>query len=410
LAAVYCSYGNEFYYTAEFGKDERATISHVNINKNKGFQFYAATDVVSILALRNAQIEKADHQFIQGKKYGPYFKRHVLYQMSDTAHQLSHLAEDGSYVDAKYLRHLIGADSPLRKELRVLDKDMRNFPDMQEANRVLLANSGLKSKGLFGAARQATNWMLRVSKTAHLRILFFDVMKLEAVSETDGGEPSTDKEFVNEYKDTNIVVDAYGQYAALAKLLSTYAKGWYKKLTTSKDSITDGHLRPQYTFFDVDTGRLACKNPNLQTIPSRSKLAKIIKRMFVAPPGAMLVRFDYSAHEVRGWSIVSGDKALAEVFRMGQKLRQIFIQDPSEANAKAVKEKGDVHLLNVKRLFNKIVEKKHPLRDAVKAVIFGLLYGKSTQSLGVDTKKGDLDAIKGTLNALRKELKQLEKV
>lgn len=410
LRAVFCSYDNDFYHTAAFSKEERTTIATININKDKGFHDYGAMDVVSILHIRAKQIEMANHQFIEDKKYGPYFKRHVQYQMSDTAHQLSHLAEDGSNVDAKYLRHLISADSPLRKELKALDRDMRNFPDVQEANALMLAASGLKSKGLFGAKHQASNWMVRLSKPAHLRILFFDVMKFEPISETDGGEPSADKEFVAEYKDTNLVVDAYGQYSALAKLLGTYAKGWYKKLTTSKDSVTDSHLRPQYTFFDVDTGRLACKNPNLQTIPTRSKLAKIIKRMFVAPSWGILVRFDYSAHEVRGWSIVSGDKALAEVFRMGQKLRQKYIADPSAENKAAVKLKGDVHLLNVKRLFNKIVEKSHPLRDAVKGVIFGLLYGKSTKTLGVDTKKGDLDVIKARLNTNRKELKQLEKV
>lgn len=409
LRAVFCSYENDFYHTAAFSKEERTTIATININKDKGFWDYGGMDVVSIINIRLKQIEMAGHQKIDDKKYSPYFKRHMLYQMSDTAHQLSHLAEDGSFVDARYLRSLIGNESPLRKELKVLDKDMRNYPEVQKANAALVAGSGLKAKGLFGAIAKTGNWLLRLSKPAHLRTLFFDTMNLDPISETDGGEPAVDKEFIGEYKDNNLVVEAYGQYQALSKLLSTYAKGWYKKLTTSKDSVTDSHLRPQYTFFDVDTGRLACKNPNLQTIPTRSKLAKIIKRMFIAPDWGILIRFDYSAHEVRGWSIVSGDKALADVFRMGQRLRQRYIADPSKENKDAVKSKGDVHLLNVKRLFNKIVEKSHPLRDAVKAVVFGLLYGKSSKTLGVDTKKGDIDAVKSKLNAYRKELKELEK-
>ena len=409
LRAVLCSYDNDFYHTAAFSKEERTTIATININTNKGFWDYGAMDVVSIINIRLKQIEMAAHQVIDDKKYSPYFKRHMMFQMSDTAHQLSHLAEDGSFVDARYLRSLIGNDSPLRKELKVLDKDMRNYPDIQRANEALVKASGLKAKGIFGKIAKTGNWMFRPSKPSHLRILFFDTMNLDPISETDGGEPAVDKEFIAEYKDNNLVVEAYGQYQALSKLLSTYAKGWYKKLTTSKDSVTDSHLRPQYTFFDVDTGRLACKNPNLQTIPTRSKLAKIIKRMFIAPDWGILIRFDYSAHEVRGWSIVSNDKALADVFRMGQRLRQKYIADPSKENKDAVKSKGDVHILNVKRLFNKIVEKSHPLRDAVKAVVFGLLYGKSSKTLGVDTKKGDIDAVKGKLNGYRKELKKLEK-
>lgn len=131
---------------------------------------------------------------------------------------------------------------------------------------------------------------------------------------------------------------------------------------------------------------------NLQQIPSRGKLAKIIKRMFIAPKGQLLIRYDYSAHEVRVWSYVGKDAVLAGIFKVGQKLRQMFIVDPSEENAKAIKEKGDIHILNVKRLLGKVVDKSSPLRDAIKAVIFGLLYGKSAETLGEDTKLGDKGA------------------
>jgi hypothetical protein len=146
---------------------------------------------------------------------------------------------------------------------------------------------------------------------------------------------------------------------------------------------------------------------NLQQIPSRGKLAKIIKRMFVAEKGYMLIRFDYSAHEVRVWSIASGDKVLAEAFRAGQKLRQQFIaaktDEEREELRKQLKTKGDIHIQNCFRFFNKWVTKDDPLRDAVKAVVFGVLYGKSAETLGVDTKKGDMDALKSKISALYDE-------
>lgn len=413
LAAIYCSYGNDHYLQkSAFMKADRATTGNVKPN-NKDFLMYAATDTVSIFHIRQAQIDKAGHQFIDGHVYRPFFHRHMLCQMSDTAHQLSHLREDGSLVDAKYLRYLTSSESPLRTEMRTLNRAFRVFPQAVEANRRIIGSAGIRSKGLFGAKRtEALNWGLSLSKPSHLRTLFFDVMGLEPLSETKGGQPSVDKEMVAQYKDKNQIVDAYGEYSKLSKLLSTYARGWYKKMRSNKDSVADGHLRPDYSSFDVTTGRLASKNPSLQTIPSRGKLVKIIKRMFIAPKGALLVRYDYSAHEVRVWSYVGLDRVLADIFRVGQKLRQKFIKDPTDENKKAIKLKGDIHILNVKRLLNKDVDKEHPLRDAIKAIIFGLLYGKSAETLGEDTKLGDkmaLMSVIGNKDTPEKEVLEAEK-
>lgn len=404
LAAVYCSYGNDFYYNAAFSKADRATTGNVKPS-DKNFLLYGATDVVSILHIRLEQIKKSGHQKIGSHNYKPYFVQHMLHQMSDTAHQLSHLREDGSLVDPKYLKFLTTTESPLRTEMKRLAGDFKIFPQAVEANAKIMQDSGLKTKGLnFGGIKaKAAAWVLSLSKPNHLRVLFFDVMGFEPVSETKTGTPSVDKIFIAHYKDKNPVVEALGDYTALSKLLGTYAKGWYKKLRSNSDSATDNHLRPDYSTFDVTTGRLASKNPSLHTIPARGKLTKIIKRMFVAPKGKFLIRYDYSAHEVRVWSYVGLDKALAAVFRVGQKLRQAYIANPTEENKKAIKLKGDIHILNVKRLLGKDVDKDHPLRDAIKRIIFGLLYGKSAETLGEDTKLGDKTELKELIGKLFKE-------
>jgi len=406
LAATYCSYGNDFYYTAKFSKDERASAGSIKPN-NPDFVLYGCTDVVSILHIREQQLKRAEHQFIDGKIYKPYFKRHMLYQMSDTAHQLSHLREDGSLIDIKYLRHLISKESPLLAEMKRIIKSLRTRPEVIKTNQELLADSGMKSRGLFGAVSKATSWAISFTKPTHLKKLFFEVMGLDPVSKTAKGEDAVDKTFIKEYQDKNLVVADYGEFAALKTLMSTYVRGWYKKVTSNKDSLTDSHLRPDYMV--IDTGRLATRNPSLQNIPTHGVLAKIIKKMFPSPKGMLLIRFDYSAHEVRVWSIISFDTVLAAAFKIGQSLRQAWIKTPTDEIKKDIKLKGDIHIANVKRLFNKIIDKSHPLRDAVKAVVFGLLYGKSAKTLGVDTKKGELVEIKSKLKALRDEKQLIEK-
>lgn len=105
---------------------------------------------------------------------------------------------------------------------------------------------------------------------------------------------------------------------------------------------------------------------------------------------------------------MAGDEELASVFRVGQKLRQEWIQNPTPELKDKIKLDGDVHLQNVKRFFNKIVEKSHPLRDAVKAVVFGVIYGKGAKTLGNDTKKAEIDELRAKINKLYTEKRELE--
>lgn len=398
LAPLYSSYGNDFYYTAKFSKNERDSAGSTKPT-DMGFLMYGSTDVVSLLAMRKEQIRRASFMKIDGKNYKPYFIRHMMYQMSDTAHSLSHMRNDGSAIARKEIKRLLSSESPLLKELDSTQGQLKIYKEVKQANKELLSESGFKAGSLFGSKKE--NWIFKMTKPAHKKKLFFDILNLEPLSQTETGEGAIDKAFINFYKDKNKIVSLYGDYQAITKLMSTYVKAWYKRLQTNLDEATDACLRADY--FLVDTGRLGSSRPNLQQIPSRGKLAKIIKGQFWAMPGYLLVQFDYSAHEVRMWGIAAQDEAVCDTFRMGQKLRQAFIADPSDENRKAVKEKGDVHILNVLRFFKKKVDKNHPLRHAIKAVVFGVLYGKGAETLGEDTKQNDLEVLKTEIAKLYDE-------
>jgi len=453
LAGTLCSMGNDFYLQESgFTKADRATVASVS-PKDPDFLRYGAMDVVSLVAMKDVQIKRSAFQTIRGRNYRPYFRTHMLYQMSDTVHQLSHLKEAGSMVDLKYLKSLTKPDSVLAKAIDELGDKFKTFPEVREANRQLLGDTGFKAKSLFSFGAKASGdkstggsdsvfgqWMFSFTKAAHKAKLFFDIMGYEAINKTAEGVPSVDKEFIETYKDRNFLISDYGEFQAASKMLSTNVRGYLKLLLRTADGRFDDHLRSDVIFFDVDTGRLASRSPNLQNIPNRGKLSKIIKEMFITPDGHLLIRFDYSAHEVKGWSLVSGDKVLAQTFKVGQKLRQEWIKaypskvikdkdgkdaklplpkeqvEAYEAELKGCKSKkreawliavlatnklaarlkkeGDVHIQNVFRFFQKWVEKSDPLRDAIKAVVFGTIYGKSAATLGHDTKKAELDALK----------------
>jgi DNA polymerase I-like protein with 3'-5' exonuclease and polymerase domains len=440
LAATLCAYGNDFYLQDRgFTKADRATVASVS-PRDKDFLDYGAMDSVSLLGIKTLQIERSRLQHIRGKNYRPFFVNHMIHQMSDTVHQLSHLKESGSMVNLKYLKSLTNPESVLAKAIEELGDEFKTFPEVQEANKQLLSESGFKAGSLFGSKKgSGSQWTFSFTKAVHKAKLFFDIMGYEPLNKTANGSPSVDKEFIETYKDRNFLIAKYGEFQEASRMLSTNVKGYLKLLLKTADGRADDHLRSDIVFFPVDTGRLASQNPNLMNIPNRGKLSKIIKEMFITPDGHLLIRFDYSAHEVKGWSLVSGDKVLAAVFKCGQSLRQAWIKEyPSQILkdkdgkdlklplapeltkkyetelksakdhqlkfikqvletsriAARLKKEGDIHIQNCFRFFQKWVEKSDPLRDAIKAVVFGAIYMKGATTLGHDTKKAELDALK----------------
>ena len=388
LDQIFQVYGNDHYERATFGKEDRANSELTRLD-NPSFLEYAATDVISIWNMIHMQQERAAYLQIGDKSFRPYFRRVVLTQMSNTVHVLSHMKQYGAAVDKTYLKHLKGGDSPLLKLIGGFEKKMLKFEEVKTTNRELLsANSSQKSHGgLFGQESLIFSF-----RTAQHRIkLFFETMGLKPLDFTKEKQPKVDKAFIAHYRKDHPLVDEFGKLTKLKKLWSTYIKGWWNKLLADIDGRQDWRLRADYGFFQVVTGRLNCYDPNLQQVPSRGDESNYIKRVFRSPLGTLHIKFDYSAHEVRCWAYVSGDEVLSSLFRVGQKLRQKLRKattvEEAEAILKQLKRDGDIHILNIKFFFDKWVEKSDPLRDAIKAVVFGTIYQKSAKSLARDIGK-----------------------
>lgn len=391
LEQIFMQYGNDYYKTAPFGKGDRANPELTKLS-NPDFVKYGVLDVQSIFGIHEKQIERASHLRVGSKPFTPFFKRLILKQFSNTVHVLSHMKQNGSTVDKDYLKLLISKESPLLDLIRKAKKELFEFPEVKKTNKILLAeSSGQQSnKGLFNRIQTVFKW----NKAPHLKSLFFGVMGLKPVSFSKKTKlPSTDKFFIKAYEGENELVKKFGEYQKLTKLYSTYVKGWWKVLQKNIDSLADFKLRPDYGFFAVVTGRLNSMKPSLQQVPAHGEVAKYIKRMFIALEGFLLIKFDYSAHEIRCWSYVSGDEVLADAFRIGQKLRQMFraALDPAkrEKIVAELKRKGDMHIANAFHFFGKWIDKSDPLREAIKKVVFGVIYGKGVKTLAKDIKQSE---------------------
>lgn len=407
LDQIFHYYNNEHYKTAAFSKEDRANSSLTKLD-NENFLEYAAMDTQSIFGIHLMQRKRAKNLYVDGKPFLPIFISLVHHQFDATVHVISTMREKGSTIDKPYLAFLKSNSSPLLGTISKLKKEFYESPDVKAVNKILIKESGQRSgKGLYGSKDPM---VFDLGKYDHKALLFFTRLGLKAVSFTKKTKvPQINKTFINAYKEENELVEKFGRYSKSFKLWSTYVKGWWNKIQSSIDSKEDYKLRPDYGFFDVVTGRLNSSNPSLQQVPSRGEEAKYIKRAFAAPPGTLHVKFDYSAHEVRVWSIVSYDTVLASVFKIGQALRQAFRRNPSDETKARIKKEGDIHIINVKFFFGIFVDKEHPLRDAIKAVIFGVIYGKSAKALSRDIKPKDSEKQKilDRIKEIDKELDEL---
>lgn len=419
LRQIVTSYGSDRYWPKNvggsgsntFGKDNRATIGHINLMEDEGHDalVYCANDACLPLAVMREQIRRASFiRISKTRTYEEVFVRHVSNQMSNTVHAISHMLQNGSHVSIKYLEMLLGKDSPLLKVKHSVTKEMMNLPSVQDANAQMLKGRKMQSKGLFAQAISVFD----IQKPESLQALFFDSLGLKPLRHTATGQPSVDKKFLLEYAPTVREAELVYDHRTAMKLHSTYVKGWLQKIKESLDAAADHCLRPSFGFLLV-TGRLNSFSPNLQQVPSRGASAYIIKQAFVPRPNRVNMDWDFNAAEVRKAAVLSGDEGLADAFKIGTKLRQELIQefdDEKKATLfKRLKTEGDVHIANVKRFFGMWVDKDHPLRQAIKNVVFGALYGLSVKSLARDLENEAKYRHRAIILKLEKEITKVKK-
>lgn len=115
------------------------------------------------------------------------------------------------------------------------------------------------------------------------------------------------------------------------------------------------------------------RNPNLQNIP-RDTTSKDIKRMFIAPPGKLIMQIDYSQAELRVLAAMAKEDTMIEWFKTGKDVHL------ASACLKWGKEYDDI--LRIYR------DEEHPefikwkaRRKQAKTINFGIVYGQSARKL-----------------------------
>lgn len=130
------------------------------------------------------------------------------------------------------------------------------------------------------------------------------------------------------YRGKDPLVDALLEYQDLNKLLTTYVTpytgGTVKRVTAGKEKfvekeslLIDGRVHASFKAHGAETGRFSSSEPNLQNIPSSGEYGKLIRNLFVAPPGHKLVVADYSQIEPRVIASLANDPVLVNNYVTG---------------------------------------------------------------------------------------------
>lgn len=147
------------------------------------------------------------------------------------------------------------------------------------------------------------------------------------------------------------------EYRQLTKLKSTYADGLVNYIEE------DGRIHTNFQQTVTATGRLSSTDPNLQNIPIRMELGRMIRKVFLPKKGYVFLDADYSQIELRLLAHMSGDEMLIKAYREAQ----------------------DIHRMTASQVFHTPFEEVTDLqRRNAKAVNFGIVYGISSFGLSQD--------------------------
>lgn len=147
---------------------------------------------------------------------------------------------------------------------------------------------------------------------------------------------------------------SYRSWSLLNKLYTTYLKGFETAVKR------DGRLHTHISKITTATGRTSSSSPNLQNIPKRDKnIAKIIRRLLIAPRGRILVAADYSQQELRWIAHRSRDPEFIAVYR----------------NDEDIHLRTALALLKAQNNTNPTADEIKRARLYAKSINFGMVYG-----------------------------------
>ena len=202
-----------------------------------------------------------------------------------------------------------------------------------------------------------------INSPKQLGVILFEDMGLSGGKKTKTGY-STSVDVLEKIKNDHPIIPAILEYRQLTKLNSTYAQGLTAYISE------DGRIHGTFNQTITATGRISSTDPNLQNIPMKLELGRLIRKAFIPEDGYVFVDADYSQIELRVLAHLSEDQVMQNAF-----LNHV-----------------DIHATTASEVFDVPIDQVTSLqRRNAKAVNFGIVYGISafglSEDLGISRKE-----------------------
>ena len=195
-----------------------------------------------------------------------------------------------------------------------------------------------------------------INSPKQMGVILFEKLGLKGGKKTKTGY-STAADILEKLAPEYPIVKDILEYRQLAKLKSTYADGLTGVIAK------DGRIHSTFNQTITATGRISSTEPNLQNIPVRMELGRLIRKVFVPEEGYVFLDADYSQIELRVLAHMSGDEKLIQAYKEAQ----------------------DIHRHTASEVFHVPFDEVTDLqRRNAKAVNFGIVYGISSFGLSQD--------------------------
>ena len=157
------------------------------------------------------------------------------------------------------------------------------------------------------------------------------------------------------------------EYRKWSKLKTTYIDGYLRFINPAT-----GRIHPNLLPLATETGRFACRRPNLQNQCQPGNDYVGVRNFIVSPEGWLLMEADYSQVELRIVAYLSQDAVMLDAYKNGEDIHSITT---SAVFGISREEAADKHHS----------EYKHR-RTVAKGTMFGILYGIGAKGLSVNLK------------------------
>ena len=190
----------------------------------------------------------------------------------------------------------------------------------------------------FGSPTQALKWV----KALGFKVESTEKEELQFAIQRQGKVPQDRVDLLKDFL----------LYRQLDRTKGTYVTGLLERVDV------DECIRPDFLLHGADTGRLACRDPNLQNIPIL--MGPKIRNGYIAPEGYTLLEADGSQLELRVVCWYSQDEVMMAAYQNNE----------------------DLHKLVASKMFKVPISQVTKLeRYMAKYVDFGIIYGRGAYSL-----------------------------